>query len=89
MREYRRDVGRYLNGMQQQYPEIPQSYFDDATVIRMENFRMKAESNRDGRLVEDFPVATLRAGLEGSLSNSAAVIFGGWVNSVLAQRVVG
>ncbi len=79
MKEYRRDAGRYLTGQRDTYPEVPESYFDDETVLRMENFRTFAERQRDAKLFEDFPVASLRAGLEGRLAQSAAAVFQDWL----------
>ena len=85
MREYRRDVGRYLNGQRDTYPEVPENYFDHHTVLRMENFRTLAERGRDPRLFDCFPETALRNGLEARLSASAAAVFEHWLASVKAQ----
>ena len=82
MREYRRDVGRYLNGNRETYPDVPESYFDSMTTVRMENFRVLAEKSRDMRLFESFPQATLRSGLQRKLADSARDIFSGWMADV-------
>lgn len=82
MREYRRDVGRYLRGERETYPEVPENYFDDATVIRMENFRTEAERRRDPEMALRFPATALRAGLEQRLASSAAAVFGSWTREL-------
>jgi homoserine O-succinyltransferase len=87
MREYRRDVGRYLNGLRDIYPEIPENYFDNATVIRMENYRTLAERTRDIRLFETFPEVALRDGLAERLAQSASQIFKSWVSTVAEMRL--
>lgn len=79
MREYRRDVGRYLNGIRDSYPDMPEGYFDATTTVRMENFRTLAERSRDMRLFESFPSVTLRSGLDAKLLNSAQSIFRNWM----------
>ena len=84
MREYRRDVGRFINGLRQDYPEVPESYFDTETTLRMENYRTEAERTRDIRLFEKFPDVTLRRGLGARLANSAAAIFSSWISHVRA-----
>ena len=89
MREYRRDVGRYLNGYRDIYPEMPENYFDSATVIRMENYRTIAERTRDIRLFENFPQTSLRASLEQRLAQSAAAVFANWVTQVAADQMAG
>lgn len=75
MKEYRRDVGRFLRGERDDHPDIPENYFDDETVIRMENFRTKAERTRDPSLAQNFPAVELRSGLEEKLATSAHAIF--------------
>lgn len=86
MKEYRRDVGRFLNGLRNDYPEVPENYFDNDTVIRMENFRTLAERSRDPSLMESFPAVALRAGLEQRLALSAAAVFKSWIAQVTAER---
>jgi homoserine O-succinyltransferase len=44
MREYRRDVARFHVGQMAQYPEVPQNYFDNGTVQRLEVLRNDAMS---------------------------------------------
>lgn len=85
MREYRRDVGRYLNGQRDTYPEIPENYFDNHTVLRMENYRTRAERGRDPQLFDTFPDTALRNGLEARLGASAAAVFGHWLAPVKAR----
>lgn len=89
MREYRRDVGRYLNGTQATYPEMPQNYFDEATIFRMAQFRSRAEPERDARLFELFPAAALRPGIETELAQTASALFRSWFDSVLEYRLAG
>lgn len=86
MKEYRRDVGRFLNGQRNEYPEVPENYFNNDTVIRMENFRTLAERGRDPVLMESFPAIALRAGLEQRLAVSAAAVFKSWIAHVTAER---
>lgn len=86
MREYRRDVGRFLRGEREDYPEVPENYFDDATVLRMENYRTSAERTRDPDLFQSFPSVELRAGLEKRLVSSAAAVFSNWLAEMPALR---
>jgi homoserine O-succinyltransferase len=87
MREYRRDVGRYLNGQRDSYPEMPENYFDSATVLRMENYRTLAERSRDIRLFEAFPEVSLRRDLPKQLQSSAAAVFSNWIASIAAEKL--
>ncbi len=42
--EFRRDVGRFLKGEREQYPAMPQHYFDAATEAALAAFRERAQS---------------------------------------------
>ena len=55
MREYRRDVRRFLHGERQTYPAIPQNYFDERMARRFEDFRLRALADRKPALIEAFP----------------------------------
>jgi homoserine O-succinyltransferase len=87
MREYRRDVGRFLSGQREDYPEVPENYFDSDTTIAMENYRTKAERSRDLRLFENFPAVGLRRGLAERLAQSASAVFGNFVASIASAAI--
>jgi homoserine O-succinyltransferase len=55
LREYRRDVGRFLRGEAGTYPEAPQNYFGSAATFLADDFRTRATGERHGDLVGDFP----------------------------------
>ena len=46
LREYRRDVRRYLVGEQDAYPDLPTGYLSPAAAARLEAFRRLAEPRR-------------------------------------------
>jgi homoserine O-succinyltransferase len=88
-REYRRDVDRYLNGIREEYPAIPESYFDEATTEAYQQFSKKAQVSRKAELIESFPVPGLRRELSQDLAKSAAAIFAFWmeqISDVVAAR---
>jgi homoserine O-succinyltransferase len=55
-REYRRDVGRFLSGTMNRYPEAPRGYFDDALIRKLDDFRVRAHSHRSRELLAEFPM---------------------------------
>ncbi|MGH9083642.1 MAG: homoserine O-acetyltransferase/O-succinyltransferase family protein, partial [Acidimicrobiales bacterium] len=58
LREYRRDVGRYLSGGQATYPEVPVGYLEPAAVELLGAFRRAAEVGRLGPDdLDRFPLA--------------------------------
>ena len=43
LREYRRDVGRFLRGEAGAYPQAPQNYCDSAAMFLADDFRTRAK----------------------------------------------
>jgi homoserine O-succinyltransferase len=87
MREYRRDVGRYIQGERSDYPDMPENYFDAETVRRMASFRDNAMADRDPARFAAFPKAALRRGLPAQLAASAANVFTRWLETAAALKV--
>ncbi len=53
LREYRRDVGRYIKGEAPRYPLMPRSYFDETTVEELAVFEKRAVSQRNEELLPE------------------------------------
>ena len=66
LREYRRDVGRFLRGEREHYPALPQDYFDEGAASAAKTFRKLALDARREDMMNDFPLAALEAGLAGT-----------------------
>ena len=88
MREYRRDVGRYLHGQRDTYPDVPENYFDEETQLRMLAFRQRAEVGRDPAMFPEIPQASIRAGLEKQLRTSTGAIYRNWLAGVAGRESI-
>lgn len=86
LREYRRDVGRYLRGDRETYPEMPRGYFDQRTAGELAAFRMRALSNRREELLAELPITAAEAGLTPICDSPAARIYGNWLLHLSAQK---
>src|SRR5271156_2338070 len=64
LREYRRDVGRFLRGERDHYPLVPQGYFSDDAARHAGDFAALAAATRSENLIADFPMEALAAGVE-------------------------
>ncbi len=53
LREYCRDVGRYLRGQQRDYPQHPSGYFDAAGERAFRSLAMRARTSRDPQLLRE------------------------------------
>ena len=49
-REYMRDIGRFLAGQRDDYPNLPTAYFDSATEDILTQFEARARVRRDPTL---------------------------------------
>ena len=84
-REYRRDVGRYLAGEREIYPEMPCNYFDTETAASFAEFRRHAESDRRSDLIADFPAVEVETKLEHPWKAAAEGIYTNWL-AYLTER---
>jgi homoserine O-succinyltransferase/O-acetyltransferase len=86
LREYRRDVGRFLRGERSAYPEAPQNYFGSAATFLADDFRTRAEGGPHGALVGEFPMRPLAAGVENTWHAGAVGIYRNWINYLKDQK---
>jgi homoserine O-succinyltransferase len=85
LKEYRRDVKRYLRSERDTYPSMPKGYFDPQTATLMSDFRDAVLSDRREERIEDFPEA--RAGtLQKIWHSSATAIYGNWLRYVVSNK---
>jgi homoserine O-succinyltransferase len=89
LREYRRDVGRFLTGERDVYPEMPAGYFDDATAIEMAAFRQRALRHRGAGLLDSLPATISGSSIRHAWHETAVTIFANWVSHLAARKPVG
>jgi homoserine O-succinyltransferase/O-acetyltransferase len=86
LKEYQRDIGRYLRGEQALYPTAPTGYFTAAAQTHLEEFRRRAESERDPQLIAEFPYTGLASGLRNRWRPQARTLYRNWLAGILAAR---
>ncbi len=86
LKEYRRDVGRYLRREQPAWPTLPHGYFTPEAVQLIDAFRGRAESARDPERLAEFPMAPLAAGLEARWQPAAVSIYRNWLEYVALAK---
>jgi homoserine O-succinyltransferase/O-acetyltransferase len=79
LKEYRRDVGRYLDAQQPHYPTLPLGYFSPTATALLEEFRQQALTHRTPGLLEYFPFAAVAAGLRNTWRAAAVAIYRNWL----------
>lgn len=85
LREYRRDISRFLAGISADYPEMPCSYFGATATAALKAFREKALRRREKTLIAEFPMALAQQDVLGSWQSAASRLYANWL-AYLAQR---
>jgi homoserine O-succinyltransferase/O-acetyltransferase len=89
LKEYRRDVGRYLNGQQPHYPTLPHGYLGDEATALLTEFRERALTQRDASLLQAFPFAPVAALLHNRWRPAAVALYRNWLELILEARAPG
>jgi len=64
LREFRRDIGRFLRRERETYPEIPHGYFRDKAMGVLAAFRELALSGRREDMLDSFPSSVMESSIE-------------------------
>ena len=86
LREYRRDVSRYLAGERERYPGPPLGYFSDAAMAAAEAFHVRALADRRAALAAEFPTALLETGLQSPWRAAALGVYEKWCAFLRARK---
>jgi len=86
LKEYRRDVKRFLRQERQTYPSVPYGYFDDAATKVLNEFQDTALAHRNEQLIAAFPESVV-ANTDPSAWHSPAVsIYRNWLHYIAPKR---
>jgi homoserine O-succinyltransferase len=85
LREYRRDIGRFLRREAANYPSMPQGLFDNEKVTIVNEFRDRALSQVREDLIDAFPMSTLETGLANTWRTSSVAFYRRWIGYLHAK----
>ena len=89
LREYRRDIGRFLRGDRSEFPTKPEGYFDGKSEKALRTYEALCRMHRRPELLEKFPTCTtLRSQSVRSWRASAQVLFKNWLSYIAAMKGV-
>jgi homoserine O-succinyltransferase len=86
LKEYRRDVGRFLRRERDTYPSMPQGYFDQDTCRLAGEFQEVALARRDEEFLASFPDDILASSLQNTWQPSATRVYRNWLQQVLSRK---
>jgi homoserine O-succinyltransferase len=79
LREYRRDVGRFLRGQQAHYPTLPHQYFSPEALSLLSAFEKRALSEPSSDLLAEFPTGAIAETLRNTWGAGAIRIYRNWL----------
>ena len=85
LREYRRDVGRFLGGKREHYPDIPSGYFHEHATEMLSTYRERALRDRCPEALSSFP-AISGSMIDHRWREPALALYRDWLKHLLAQR---
>ena len=86
LREYRRDVGRYLRGETDTYPSLPRSYFDEDTAQALTALRAQAICQRGEELLTYVSTTLEHGTIDYTWHSTAARIYRNWLQYIRDQK---
>jgi homoserine O-succinyltransferase/O-acetyltransferase len=86
LKEYRRDVRRFLVQERETYPSLPKRYFDERAENLLIEFRKEALSKRNEALMEKFPGNCVAEFLQKTWHSSSVAIFRNWLHFIAGKR---
>lgn len=89
LKEYRRDVGRYLSGQQAHYPTRPHGYLSSEAIGLLERFKERALAERTPALLQQFPFAAVAAGVRNTWRPAAVTLYRNWLDFIATGRTRG
>jgi homoserine O-succinyltransferase/O-acetyltransferase len=86
LREYRRDVGRYLRGEATTYPSIPRGYFDRSTEGVLTALRENGMSGPSEELLANVTAALEEKEIENTWRSTATHIYRNWLEYICERK---
>jgi homoserine O-succinyltransferase/O-acetyltransferase len=86
LKEYRRDIKRFLRQERESYPSAPQGYFNAAASQLLADFQEKAIEKRGEEILADFPEASVVATLQNSWQASASAVYKNWLQYLRSAK---
>ncbi len=82
LREYRRDIGRFLRNERADFPQEPAHYFTPEALVVLRAYRRRCERNRDPALLDVFPNVATPAAIENRWHRPTAILYGNWLRTM-------
>jgi homoserine O-succinyltransferase len=83
LKEYKREVGRYISGTLAEYPPLPENYFSRRHAAILEEYRDRVCTVVAARRpAPEFPEHLIAPGLDNTWHDSAEAVINNWIGAV-------
>jgi len=83
LKEYKREIIRYITGELDAYPPVPENYFNEQAMQQVTDYQIRVEQASNKRaMLELFPEDDLKKCVSHPWKKSANAIFTNWVNFI-------
>jgi homoserine O-succinyltransferase/O-acetyltransferase len=86
LKEYRRDIKRFLRRERETYPTMPLGYFDAAAAKLVSDFQEIVIADPREKLLAKFPEAALIDAVQGTWHASAAMVYRNWLKYLQLRK---
>jgi homoserine O-succinyltransferase len=86
LKEYRRDIKRFLRRERETYPSMPIGYFDASAAKLLTAFQLTALSDPREELLTAFPESSVVSTLQNSWHSSATCVYHNWLQYVVSKK---
>jgi homoserine O-succinyltransferase len=86
LREYRRDIRRFLTHERETYPSIPVGYFNQATVRALKAFENRARADRTEEMLSGLPISPATGAVINTWQPTAVRVYRNWLLQLCAQK---
>ena len=86
LKEYRRDIKRFLRRERETYPTMPRGYFDPQATKLLSEFQEAAIAKPGEEIFMSFPEAAVAGRVLGKWRPTATVIYRNWLQYLVARR---
>ena len=89
LKEYKREVSRFLSGEIDDYPPLPVNYFSPAAQPLLEHYKEHAHKNRAPEFLAEFPEQQLSRLVDNTWGDTGKIVVSNWLGLVyqLTHRV--
>src|SRR5271156_3080699 len=86
LKEYRRDIKRFLRRERETYPSMPHGYFAGPAMQLLTEFRQKAMTERREEMLAEFPEAEVAATAQNSWQSTSATVYRNWLQFLRSKK---